>query len=122
MAKKVSIIYLTFNIVHYKYHVNFILVSISALTRMGVDLVTAKATLVGLCSFLKVTLTGKSVSSSSDSCFFLYLYIHMYACIRYVQIGVASFGSLDSCASKPGGYSRLTFDVIQWIKKVKESP
>ena len=40
-------------------------------------------------------------------------------CFRYVQIGVASFGSIVDCGSKPGGFSRLTFDVMQWIRKVK---
>merc|ERR1712110_486959 len=38
---------------------------------------------------------------------------------RYVQIGVASFGSIVDCGSKPGGFSRMTFDVMQWIRKVK---
>ena len=38
---------------------------------------------------------------------------------RYVQIGVASFGSIVDCGSKPGGFSRLTYDVMQWIRKVK---
>ena len=38
---------------------------------------------------------------------------------RYVQIGVASFGSFVDCSSKPGGFSRLTYDVMQWIRKVK---
>ena len=38
---------------------------------------------------------------------------------RYVQIGVASFAFVVDCASKPGGFSRLTYDVLQWIRKVK---
>merc|ERR1711902_166523 len=40
---------------------------------------------------------------------------------RYVQIGVASFGSIVDwlCGSKPGRFSRLTYDVMQWIRKVK---
>ena len=40
-------------------------------------------------------------------------------CLRNVQIGVASFGSIVDCGSKPGGFSRLTYDVLQWIRKVK---
>jgi len=40
-------------------------------------------------------------------------------CFRYVQIGVASFGSIVDCGSKPGGFSRMTYDVMQWIRKVK---
>ena len=43
---------------------------------------------------------------------------YLSAC-RYVQIGVASFGFVVDCASKPGGFSRLTYDVLQWIRKVK---
>ena len=38
---------------------------------------------------------------------------------RYVQIGVASFGYIVDCGTKPGGFSRMTFDVIQWIRRVK---
>ena len=38
---------------------------------------------------------------------------------RYVLIGVASFGFVVDCGSKPGGFSRLTYDVLQWIRKVK---
>ena len=44
--------------------------------------------------------------------------ISLSAC-RYVQIGVASFGSIVDCGSKPGGFSRLTYDVLQWIRKIK---
>jgi len=40
-------------------------------------------------------------------------------CFRYVQIGVASFGSIVDCGSTPGGFSRLTYNVMQWIRKVK---
>ena len=32
---------------------------------------------------------------------------------------MASFGSIVDCGSKPGGFSRMTFDVMQWIRKVK---
>merc|ERR1711894_710829 len=38
---------------------------------------------------------------------------------RFVQIGVASFGSTLTCASSPGGFSRLNHDVLQWIRNVK---
>ena len=40
---------------------------------------------------------------------------------RFVQIGVASFGSTLTCASSPGGFSRLNYDVLQWIRSVKVS-
>merc|ERR1711860_146157 len=41
--------------------------------------------------------------------------------MRFVQIGIASFGSFPfrTCASSPGGFSRLSHDVLQWIRKVK---
>ena len=45
--------------------------------------------------------------------------VKVFLCFRYVQVGVASFGSIMDCGSKPGGFSRLTFDVMQWIRKVK---
>ena len=32
---------------------------------------------------------------------------------------MASFGSIVDCGSKPGGFSRLTYDVMQWIRKIK---
>ena len=41
------------------------------------------------------------------------------SCGRYAQIGVASVGTILDCGSKPGGFSRLTYDVLQWIRKVK---
>merc|ERR1719392_26280 len=34
---------------------------------------------------------------------------------RYTAIGVASFGSKESCGIMPGGFSRITEDVFTWI-------
>ena len=38
---------------------------------------------------------------------------------RFVQIGIASFGSIRTCAASPGGFSRLNYDVLQWLRRVK---
>ena len=38
---------------------------------------------------------------------------------RFVQIAVASFGSKPTCATSPGGFSRLNYDVLQWIRTIK---
>ena len=48
-----------------------------------------------------------------------FLNIHSIPFIRFVQIAVASFGSEPTCATSPGGFSRLTYDVLQWIRTVK---
>ena len=95
--------------------VKLTLVSTSALTRLDLNQVTVQATQVDLCFFLKVTIGIFCKSKQKDSLSFGYIFL------RYVQIGVASFGSLGICASKPGGFSRMTYDVMQWIRKVKGS-
>ena len=46
-------------------------------------------------------------------------YVDSISFIRFVQIAVASFGSEPTCATSPGGFSRLTYDVLQWIRTVK---
>ena len=44
----------------------------------------------------------------------------LFLCIfRFVQIAVASFGSNKTCATSPGGFSRLSYDVLQWIQTIK---
>lgn len=43
----------------------------------------------------------------------------VFSDFRYVQIGVASFGSIVDCGLKPGGFARMTYDVLKWIREVK---
>ena len=38
---------------------------------------------------------------------------------RFVLIGVASFASHPTCTTSPGGFARLTYGVLEWIRKVK---
>ena len=40
--------------------------------------------------------------------------------IRYTQTAVASFGAtkLSECRWKPGGFTRLTPEVLRWVKNV----
>ena len=39
--------------------------------------------------------------------------------IRYTQTAVASFGPKKSeCGRKPGGFTRLTPEVLNWVKNV----
>ena len=43
------------------------------------------------------------------------------ACVvRYTQTAVASFGAsnLADCGSNPGGFARLTPEVLNWVKTV----
>ena len=42
--------------------------------------------------------------------------------IRYTQTAVASFGSIwdDECGQKPAGFTRLTPEVLDWVKKTAE--
>ena len=35
--------------------------------------------------------------------------------IRYVAIGVASFGSKTTCGRDPGGFARITSQVLDWV-------
>ena len=42
-----------------------------------------------------------------------------FAHSRFIQIGVASFGSILNCTASPGGFSRLNHDVLQWIRRFK---
>ena len=37
-------------------------------------------------------------------------------------VGVCSFANTGDCTSTPGGFARLTRNVLQWIKKVKVKP
>ena len=50
--------------------------------------------------------------------YYLVLFCFLF---RFVEIGVASFGSKPNCATSPGGFARLTYDVLQWIRTVKVS-
>ena len=76
---------------------------------LGLGLDTVGETQVGLCSF-STMITGKNPLNQIKD---------LFSGGRYVQIGVASFAFVVDCASKPGGFSRLTYDVLQWIRKVK---
>ena len=38
--------------------------------------------------------------------------------LRYTQTAVASFGTrkVSECGQKPGGFTRLTHEVLNWVK------
>ena len=90
-------------------------VSTSAPTSLGPSQATAREIQVDHCSISTLTTGGIRIKIKWLKLTFFFISF----CSRYVQIGVASFGSIVDCGSKPGGFSRMTFDVMQWIRKVK---
>lgn len=43
--------------------------------------------------------------------------------VRHMVVGVCSFANTaGGCTSSPGGFSRLTLSVLQWIQQVKVKP
>jgi secreted trypsin-like serine protease len=44
-------------------------------------------------------------------------FVYLEADKQYTQIGLVSFGSMHSCATYPGGYTRVP-SYIDWIAKV----
>ena len=88
------------------------LVSVSTCARvsLGPSQDTAREILADLCSFS--TLTKGTITRIRPALY------ESFLCFRYVQIGVASFGSKENCGSKPGGFSRMTYDVMEWIRTV----
>ena len=94
-----------------------LLVSVStcAPTSLGPSQATAREIQVDHCSISTLTTGGIRIKIKWLKLTFFFISF----CSRYVQIGVASFGSIVDCGSKPGGFSRMTFDVMQWIRKVK---
>ena len=48
------------------------------------------------------------------------LEILVFSSIRYTQTAVASFGPSrqSECGLKPGGFTRLTSEVLDWLKTV----
>ena len=89
----------------------FIPVFTFALTKMGQTKDTARGTLAVLC-LLRGMMKGMNTNIFSSSLTFC-------SASRFVQIGVASFGSILTCAASPGGFSRLNYDVLQWIRNAK---
>jgi len=44
-------------------------------------------------------------------------FVYLEADKQYTQIGLVSFGSMHSCATYPGGYTRVP-SYVDWIAKV----